>query len=115
MRHLIGDAGRAAAVSAALAEDRPADAFAGKELALLRYARKLTLEPAAMAVQDVRDLQAAGAEDGEILEVNQVCGYFNYVNRQLNGLGVTLEGDNVGFYGHGDDDPFQQPERGEAT
>ena len=25
-------------------------------------------------------------------------GYFNYVNRLLNGLGVTTSGDTVGFY-----------------
>ena len=34
----------------------------------------------------------------EILELNQIIGYFNYVNRLLNGLGVTTIGDTVGFY-----------------
>ena len=42
--------------------------------------------------------QAVGATDGEILEVNQVCAYFCYSNRTLNGLGVTLAGDAVGYY-----------------
>jgi len=36
--------------------------------------------------------------DGEITEVNQVCAYFNYSNRVLNGLGVTTEGDVIGYY-----------------
>ena len=39
----------------------------------------------------------AGADDGEILEANQVCAYFNYSNRLLNGLGVTTEGDTLGL------------------
>ena len=34
----------------------------------------------------------------EILEVNQVVCYFNYVHRSLNGLGVTLAGDTIGYY-----------------
>ena len=36
--------------------------------------------------------------DGEILEANQIICYFNYVNRTINGLGVTTEGDIVGYY-----------------
>ena len=43
-------------------------------------------------------LRTANCDDGEILEVNQVVAYFNYSNRLLNGLGVTTEGDAVGYY-----------------
>lgn len=97
-RHLIGDARRADAVLAALRADRPERAFAGRELAGLGYARKLTLAPADMAEQDVDALRHAGFADGEILEINQVCAYFAYANRLLNGLGVTLAGDVIGYY-----------------
>ena len=83
---------------AALACGHPETAFEGKELALLEYARKLTAEVGAMCEADVERLREAGAGDGEILEVNQVCAYFNYSNRVLNGLGVTTEGDVVGYY-----------------
>jgi len=93
-----GGKARADAVIAAIEADRPEDAFEGKDLALMRYARKLTLEPGAMVRADWDALKAAGAEDGEILEVNQVCAYFNYSNRLLNGLGVTTEGDIIGYY-----------------
>ena len=31
------------------------------------------------------------ADNGEILEVNQVAGYFAYANRTVLGLGVTLK------------------------
>ena len=51
-----------------------------------------------MVEADVIEARNAGANDGEILEVNQVCAYFNYSNRLLNGLGVTTDGDQVGYY-----------------
>ena len=51
-----------------------------------------------MLEADIVALLAAGADDGEILEVNQVCAYFNYSNRLLNGLGVTTQGDIIGYY-----------------
>jgi MFS family permease len=48
--------------------------------------------------KDIENLHKAGCDDGEILEVNQVCAYFNYSNRLLNGLGVTTQGDVIGYY-----------------
>ena len=97
-RRLMNDAARSTRVWEALSQARPELAFEGKELALLRYARKLTAYVADMEKADFDTLRAAGCDDGEILEVNQVCAYFNYSNRLLNGLGVTTEGDVVGFY-----------------
>ena len=97
-KHLMGDDAKADAAEAALKERKPEDAFEGKTLALLRYAQKLTLTPGEMAREDVTALTEAGVDDGEILEANQIIGYFNYVNRCLNGLGVTTEGDIVGYY-----------------
>ena len=97
-RHLINDDMRADVIEAALRSDRPEDAFAGVELALMRYARKLTRQPGSMCREDVLALRNAGLGDGEILEANQIVGYFNYVNRLLNGLGVTTDGDVVGYY-----------------
>lgn len=97
-RHLIGDEQRADAIETALHAGRPDEVFEGRELALLRYAEKLTRDPGAMVEDDVKALKAEGVNDGEILEANQIVGYFNYVNRLLNGLGVTTEGDIVGYY-----------------
>jgi uncharacterized peroxidase-related enzyme len=97
-RHLIGDDAKADAIGAALQARRPQDALTGAELALMRYAEKLTLAPGTMAEADVAGLRAAGLDDGQILEANQIVGYFNYVNRLLNGLGVTTAGDVVGYY-----------------
>ncbi len=97
-RHLMEDPERADAIEAALHAHTPEREFQGRELALLVYAEKLTLKPGDMVEADVTQLRDAGLDDGEILEANQIIGYFNYVNRCLNGLGVTTEGDTVGYY-----------------
>ncbi len=102
-RHLMGDDFDADAVEQSLRARRPEAVFAGRELALLEYAAKLTLTPGDMAQADVETLRAQGLDDGEILEANQIVCYFNYVNRCLNGLGVTTDGDIVGYYAGEDD------------
>jgi uncharacterized peroxidase-related enzyme len=96
LRLALADDPRFKKIHEALTRDRPEEAFSGKELALLGYAKKLTLAPGHLAKRDVESLRAAGASDGEILEANQVVSYFNYANRVLNGLGVTTEGDVLG-------------------
>ena len=97
-RYLINDEVRANAIETALQARKPEDAFEGIELALLQYAEKLTLSPANMVQTDVAVLKTAGIDDGQILEANQIICYFNYVNRSLNGLGVSTDGDVVGYY-----------------
>ena len=67
-------------------------------MAILKYAEKLTLRPSEMNKSDFEILKSHGLEDGEILEANQIICYFNYVNRSINGLGVTTGGDTVGYY-----------------
>lgn len=101
-RHLMGDEAKADQVEAALYARRPADALDGAALAMCEYAEKLTLRPAEMVQADADALRAAGLDDGQILEVNQIICYFNYVNRSINGLGVTTEGDIVGYYSEGE-------------
>ena len=81
-----------------MAADRFEDAFDGKQLELLRDTKKLTLTPGEITRDDIEVMQNAGADDGEILEVNQVCSVFNYSNRSLAGLGVDVGDDRVGFY-----------------
>ena len=101
-RHLIADDTKADAIDAAMRARRPEDALAGQALALMRYAEKLTLSPADMVEADVAALRAEGLDDGQVLEANQIICYFNYVNRSINGLGVTTEGDIVGYYSGND-------------
>lgn len=96
LSRLLDDDDRADAIYKALKAGRPEEAFDGKELALLRYVEKLTREPGAMIEMDVEACRGAGADDGEIFEVNQVSAYFAYSNRLLNGLGITIDGDILG-------------------
>lgn len=103
-RHLIGDAAKADRIERALQSRRPGDAF-DAECALFDYAEKLTTSPASVTERDIESMRAAGYDDGQILEVNQIVCYFNYVNRSLNGLGVTTENDIVGYYSEDSTDP----------
>jgi uncharacterized peroxidase-related enzyme len=97
-RHLIGDNLRADEIRSALENRSPSDVFEAAELALMQYAEVLTLRPSQVTELDVIKLRENGLNDGEILEANQIICYFNYVNRSLNGLGVTTDNDVVGYY-----------------
>ena len=77
----------------------------GGELALLRYAYKLTMAPSALAEADIDELRATGLNDGEILEANQVISYFAYANRTVLGLGVDTTGDILGLSPNKSEDP----------
>jgi uncharacterized peroxidase-related enzyme len=59
--------------------------------AMLSYVEKLTLRPWEMIESDVAALRRAGFSDSAILDINQVTGYYAFVNRLADGLGVELE------------------------
>ncbi len=96
LRKLLGDDHRHASVIAAISAGRLDEAFTGRELAALDYTRRLTESPGSISEVDIETLRAAGFEDGEILEINQVAAYFAYANRTVLGLGVTTDGDDLG-------------------
>ncbi len=58
---------------------------------MCEYVEKLTLKPWEMVEADVIALREAGFSDSAILDINQVTGYYAYVNRLADGLGVELE------------------------
>ena len=95
---LINDKEKSEEIRLALENNKPENCFENKELALLIYAKKLTLNPGKINQKDFQELKKVGLNDGEILEANQIICYFNYVNRSINGLGVTTQGDIVGYY-----------------
>lgn len=68
-----------------------------KELALIAYAKKLTLNPSSFQKEDISQLKSTGVNDGELLEINQVVSYFNYVNRTVLGLGVNTTNEIIGL------------------
>lgn len=61
------------------------------ERALFAFAETLTRTPSRVRREDVDALVAAGWSDGQISDAVQVIGYFNYINRIAEGLGVDLE------------------------
>ncbi|WP_048646356.1 carboxymuconolactone decarboxylase family protein [Nitratireductor soli] len=105
MTRLLGDAGRANALRAAIEAERYADAFDAREQAALAYAGKLTRAAASVTEADIAAMRAAGFDDGQILEINQVAAYFAYANRTVLGLGVNTDGDILGLSPNNSDDP----------
>jgi uncharacterized peroxidase-related enzyme len=106
MARLIGDPARAQAIRTAFEAGRPGDApLTDAEHAALSYAEALTRDPAEMAEKAVLALRAAGWDDGQILEINQVSAYFNYANRTVLGLGVSTAGDIIGLSPNNSEDP----------
>lgn len=59
--------------------------------AMLTYVEKLTLQPWEMKEDDVLALRQFEFSDAAILDINQVTGYYAFVNRLADGLGVPLE------------------------
>lgn len=68
--------------------------------ALLGYAEKVTLNPATMTETDVNQLRRAGWSDRTIHDATQVIGYFAYINRIADALGVKRE-DGLTVWGEG--------------
>ncbi len=52
---------------------------------------RLTLTPGAMSQADIDALRAVGFDDAQITIAVQVVGYFNYINRVADALGVDPE------------------------
>ncbi len=61
-----------------------------KESAMLEYSKKLTLKQHDMTEDDINKLRDVGFEDEEILSINLIASYFNFVNRIALGLGVEF-------------------------
>ncbi|MDH4071260.1 MAG: peroxidase-related enzyme [Ignavibacteria bacterium] len=62
------------------------------ERLMIVYAEELTLHPGQSPGERVEELKRAGVSEETILHIALVVGYFNFVNRIANGLGVELEG-----------------------
>jgi len=105
LKRLLSDDDRAHEIHVALANGNPAAAFADRELAGLQYAERLTTSAEAMSNDDIEALRAAGFDDGEILEINQVTAYFAYANRTVLGLGINTDGDIIGLSPGDSSDP----------
>lgn len=74
------------------------DTFDTREVVMLQYIKVLTLLPASVTESQIRKLKKEGVSDSEILELNQLVGYFSYANRMALGLGLTNEGEKLGVF-----------------
>ncbi len=75
-----------------------AAALSGREQAMAAYARILTQTPTAVAETDVAPMRKAGLSDRDILDVNLITSYFNFVNRIAEGLGVPFSPEEMTGY-----------------
>ncbi len=106
LQRLLRDQARGDAIRVAIEARDPASAPLDKaQVVAMDYACKLTEAPGELTEADVIALRNAGWDDGEILEINQVCSYFSYANRTVLGLGCSTEGDVLGLSPNNSDNP----------
>jgi len=96
MRRALKNPALAEAWLEALESGPREEVFDTRQRAALLYAEQLTAAPAECSQEDIDALRRAGWDDGEILEINQIIGYFCYANRTVLGLGVTTAGEKLG-------------------
>ncbi len=98
LQRLLADDGKSRGIRAAIeARSIETAPLTQVQMLAMEYARKLTIDPAALRPADIQSLRDAGFEDGAILEINQVCAYFSYANRTVLGLGCSTKGDVLGL------------------
>jgi uncharacterized peroxidase-related enzyme len=62
-----------------------------RQRTICEFAAKLTATPSSMSENDLAPLRAVGLDDAGILDVVQIAGYFNYITRVADALGVPDE------------------------
>lgn len=107
LKRLLNDDLRSGQILNSIRNDTLDNSFDKKHLNALDYAKKITLDLKSICENDILILKESGYTDGEILEINQVVSYFNYVNRSVVGLGVNLKGDIIGLSPNNSNDPDQ--------
>ncbi len=104
-KRLLNDDQKAERFIEAVKTDELNGILEDKYLAGMNYAKKLTIAHTEISKKDIDDLRTPGFTDGQILEINQVTSYFNYVNRTVLGLGVNTNGDILGLSPNESADP----------
>jgi uncharacterized peroxidase-related enzyme len=77
------------------ADWRAAERMSPADYAMLDYVEKLTINPSGMTEADVQGLRAVGWTDRDILDIVQVCAYFNFRLRVVDALGLKLSEETV--------------------
>lgn len=105
LRRLLNDDEKYQAIISAIKNEDLSSFFDKKYLSGLIYAKDLTINTVNVLEENVIELKNAGFTEGQILEINQVSSYFNYVNRTVLGLGVSVKGDILGLSPKDGEDP----------
>lgn len=79
------------ALFAAIEADWRAAPVSPQRAGMLEWAIKLTHTPGDMTAADAALLTELGFTDRDILDIAEVVGYYAYVNRIADGLGVQTE------------------------
>lgn len=89
LRLKLASLGLADAVLDAI-ERAPADVATGDDRfdAICAHAAKLTARPTEMSEADLDALRAVGLDDLDIVDLNNMVAYYNYINRVVMGLGL---------------------------
>jgi uncharacterized peroxidase-related enzyme len=97
MKRFLNDNEKASRLKSHIENDSLENILDKKELALSKYTKDLTLKADSITKAQIENLRRLGVDDGELLEVNQVVSYFNYVNRTVLGLGVNTDNEILGL------------------
>lgn len=73
-------------------------AFSNKFRLSVKYASKLTTNPSTVSKSEIDELKKAGWTDEDILTINLIISYFNFVNRIALGLGVEFSEEEIKGY-----------------
>jgi uncharacterized peroxidase-related enzyme len=79
---------------------RNVEGLTERERAMVDYAEALTREPSTVGRERVDAMRRAGLSDDDVLNVNLVVAYYNFVNRIAEGLGVEINPDEIGGYNY---------------
>ncbi len=83
-----------------LIQDYKSITLPDRKCKMLDYVVKLTKTPYAIEQTDIDSLQKSGFSDEDILNINLITCYFNFVNRIALGLGVNFSSDEIKGYNY---------------
>jgi uncharacterized peroxidase-related enzyme len=72
--------------------------FTNKLRLVIKHTSKLTTNPSAILKDEIDELKQSGWTDEDILAINLIISYFNFVNRIALGLGVEFSEEEVKGY-----------------
>jgi uncharacterized peroxidase-related enzyme len=74
--------------------------FDDRKKKMIDYTYKLTKTPSEISKSDIKNLRSVDFKDDDILNINLIACYFNFVNRIALGLGVELSKEEASGYNY---------------